>query len=50
MTTVRYHIKNIYQKLEVNNKVLAIKGAGAEAAVSFMLLRADQFGSPYAER
>ena len=26
-TTVRYHIKNIYQKLEVNNKVLAIKKA-----------------------
>ena len=25
------------------------KGAGAEAAVSFMLLRADQFGSPYAQ-
>lgn len=27
VTTVRYHIKNIYQKLEVNNKVLAIKKA-----------------------
>lgn len=27
VTTVRYHIKNIYQKLQVNNKVLAIKKA-----------------------
>ena len=27
VTTVRYHIKNIYQKLEVNNKMLAIKKA-----------------------
>lgn len=27
VTTVRYHIKNIYQKLEVNNKVLALKRA-----------------------
>jgi len=27
VTTVRYHIKNIYQKLEVNNKVLAITKA-----------------------
>lgn len=27
VTTVRYHIKNIYQKLGVNNKVLAIKKA-----------------------
>lgn len=27
VTTVRYHIKNIYQKLEVNNRALAVKKA-----------------------
>jgi LuxR family maltose regulon positive regulatory protein len=27
VTTVRFHIKNIYQKLEVNNKILALKKA-----------------------
>ncbi|MDR2752546.1 MAG: LuxR C-terminal-related transcriptional regulator [Clostridiales bacterium] len=27
VTTVRYHIQNVYQKLEVNNKVLAIRKA-----------------------
>ncbi len=27
VTTVRYHIKNIYQKLEVNNKTLALRKA-----------------------
>ena len=27
--TVRYHVKNIYQKLEVNNKISAIQAAKA---------------------
>jgi len=27
--TVRYHVKNIYQKLEVNNKISAIQTAKA---------------------
>ena len=29
VTTVRYHVRNIYTKLEVNDKVLAIKKARA---------------------
>lgn len=33
VTTVRYHIKNIYQKLEVNNKVLAIRKARDEGLI-----------------
>lgn len=33
VTTVRYHIKNVYQKLEVNNKVLAIRKARDEGLI-----------------
>jgi len=33
VTTVRYHIKNIYRKLEVNNKVLAIRRARDEGLI-----------------
>ncbi|RGZ06804.1 hypothetical protein DXA14_03290 [Hungatella hathewayi] len=27
IATVRYHVKNIYQKLDVNNKILALRKA-----------------------
>ena len=27
IATVRYHVKNIYQKMDVNNKILALRKA-----------------------